>query len=154
MAGPPDQNSITGVSITPENLTALRLLKERLGLSSEEEALTWSLRASLDVVRSVQEAPSGTSVEESLPGYRYLVRRSHPWRKQAALRGRRLLAGQLILSMKANGQTPEAAAETWDLPIEAVREAQAYYDAHQELIHHEAVEDRSRAEDTVTLRSR
>lgn len=76
--------------------------------------------------------------EHSQEGYRYLVARDHPWRRQLYLRGRNLTVGQLVYNMRAEQLLPEQAAERYDLPLEAIREALSYYQSHRELVGSEA----------------
>lgn len=71
-------------------------------------------------------------------GYRYLVARDHPWRRQLYLKGRNLTVGQLVYNMRADQLLPEQAAERYDLPLEAIQEALAYYQSHRELVEAEA----------------
>lgn len=75
-------------------------------------------------------------------GNRYLVARDHSRRRQLYLKGRNLTVGQLIYNMRADQLLPEQAAERYDLPIEAVEEALAYYQSHRESIEAEAEAER------------
>ncbi len=77
-------------------------------------------------------------------GYRYLVARPHPWRRQLCLKGRNMTVGQLVATMKANDLSPEEAAQDMELPLEQVREALAYYDLHRDLVDMELREQASR----------
>jgi uncharacterized protein (DUF433 family) len=76
--------------------------------------------------------------------YQYLTARPHPWKKQLFLKGRNMTVGQLISTMQANDLSLEEAAEDLDLPIEQIREAQAYYQTHQALVDLEAREETAR----------
>jgi uncharacterized protein (DUF433 family) len=76
--------------------------------------------------------------------YQYLTARRHPWKKQLFLKGRNMSVGQLISTMQANNLTVEEAAEDLNLPVEQIREAQAYYQTHQTLIDLEAREEATR----------
>jgi uncharacterized protein (DUF433 family) len=78
--------------------------------------------------------------------YRYLEPRPHPWRRQWSLKGRNMTVGQLVYSMRANGMLddPQAAARTFDLPVEQVREALDYFRRHRALIAQEANEEKRR----------
>src|SRR5947209_3572697 len=71
---------------------------------------------------NAQREPRETPVQE----WRYLARRQHPWRKQLYVKGRNLTARQLVGGIRANGLDEEKAADNYDLPVEAVREALAY----------------------------
>ncbi len=77
-------------------------------------------------------------------GYMYLEVRPHPWRRQLALRGRNIRVGQLVASMRANKLTPEEAADNYNLPLEQVEEALAYYEENSDFIDNELREDKRR----------
>lgn len=82
---------------------------------------------------------------EPEPGeWTYLITRSHPWRRQLYIKGRRLLASTVWGDMIANGMSPQEAAEDRDLPLEAVLEAVKYCEQNRELIALEAQEERQR----------
>ena len=87
-------------------------------------------RLSLLLLETVQEYPQ--------KDYHYLVARDHAWRHQLYLKGRNLTVGQLVSNMRADHLLPEQAAERYDLPVEAIAEALAYYHSHRELIDAEA----------------
>ena len=74
--------------------------------------------------------------------YQYLVTRPEKGRKQAYLKGRNLTVGQLIYTMRANHLSAEEAAADLNLPVEQVREAQAYYQVHRELVEADAEEEK------------
>lgn len=76
--------------------------------------------------------------------WQYLGSRSHAWRKQLYLKGRKLLASTLWQDMISNQMSPEEAAENWDLPLAAIYEAIHYCESHQELIKLEAEEEGDR----------
>lgn len=76
--------------------------------------------------------------------WHYLVARPHPWRSQLCLKGRNMTVGQLVSTVVANRLSPEEASVDLDLPIEAIREALAYYEEHKALIQLEAAEERRR----------
>jgi prevent-host-death family protein len=138
-----------------------------IGTSDEEEierlvlAHSKKLRAVLDAAEARIQATGGVSHDElwrqvdaeyddaleGNPGeddlhYQYLVTRPEKGRKQAYLKGRNMTVGQLIYSMRANGLSAEEAAADLSLPVEQVREAQAYYQVHQELVEADAEEEK------------
>lgn len=76
--------------------------------------------------------------------YRFLVRRSHPWRRQLWLKSRNMTVGQLVATMQAAAMTPEQAADRLDLPVAQVQEALAYYEADRELVDAEFREEKRR----------
>ena len=78
------------------------------------------------------------------PTWRYLEKRPHPWRQQLSFKGRRLRAFSVWMDMLVNEETPEDAAENWNLPLAAVQEAIAYCEAHRALLREEAEEERRR----------
>jgi uncharacterized protein (DUF433 family) len=74
--------------------------------------------------------------------WRHLILRPHPWRRQLSLRDRNMTVGQLVSVVVPNGLTPEQASADLDLPVEAVREALAYYAENHDLIQAEARRER------------
>jgi hypothetical protein len=78
--------------------------------------------------------------------WQYLVTRTHPWRRQLYIKGRKLLASTVWQDMIANKMSPEQAAENWDLPLPAIYEVVHYCESHQELLKLEADEERCRLE--------
>jgi uncharacterized protein (DUF433 family) len=73
--------------------------------------------------------------------YRYLVNRREKGREQPYLRGRNMTVGQLVYSMRANNLTIEEAADDFNLPVEQVLEAQAYFQTHSDLIFREMAKE-------------
>lgn len=73
--------------------------------------------------------------------YRYLVRWPEKGREQPYLRGRNMTVGQLIYTIRANNLTSEEAAEDFNLPVEQVLEAQAYFQTHSDLIFREMAKE-------------
>ena len=53
-----------------------------------------------------------------------------------------MTVGQLIYTMRANGLSAEEAAADLNLPVEQVREAEAYYQVHRELVEADAEEEK------------
>ncbi|HEV3260686.1 MAG TPA: hypothetical protein VG013_27780 [Gemmataceae bacterium] len=76
--------------------------------------------------------------------WQYLAARPHPWRRQLGIKGRNMTVGQLVSTIRANRLSPEQASADLGLPLEAVHEALAYFDANQDLIQAEAAEERRR----------
>ena len=74
--------------------------------------------------------------------WQYLEKRPHLWRKQLYFKGKRLKAFDVWMDMMVNKETPEEAAENWDLSLDAVMEAIEYCQTHQELLNQEAEEER------------
>ncbi len=74
--------------------------------------------------------------------WQYLESRPHSWREQLYIKGRKLTAFTVWSDMMVNGETPNDAAENWDLPLAAVQEAIEYCSTHQELLKREAESER------------
>lgn len=84
--------------------------------------------------------------------WQYLERRSQSWRQQLYFKGRKLTAFAVCMDMMVNGETPQEAADNWDLPLAAVQEAITYCETHHELLKQEAeIERRSLEELGVCL---
>jgi uncharacterized protein (DUF433 family) len=96
-----------------------------------------------DHLPSAFEEPVIPGLEEALaPRWEWLVARPHPWRRQLAIKGTRLLAGRLAASIASNGWSAEHAAEEYDVPLAAVLEAQRYAAENNELVAAEEREER------------
>lgn len=80
--------------------------------------------------------------EREASPWRYLMSRSHPWRRQLYIKGRNMTVGQLVSTVRANKLTPERASADLDLPVEAIEEALAHYEQNKGLIQMEAAEER------------
>jgi uncharacterized protein (DUF433 family) len=77
-------------------------------------------------------------------GYQWLEPK--PYKKhtrQLGIKGRNMIVWNLVSGIVVRGETPEAVAQDYRLPVEAVREALEYYFANQEWIDAE-VEDEAR----------
>src|SRR5947209_4322462 len=81
------------------------------------------------------------SLEEA-SRWKHLIARPHQWRRQLSLRARNMTVGQLVSTIRANKLSPEAASDDLELPLEAIREALAYYEENKALIQREANEER------------
>ena len=79
---------------------------------------------------------NGLPVELETPAepWKHLVIRKHPWRKQLYIKGRNMTVRHLVGWVRAHGFPEEVAAENHHLPVEAIREALAYFDANPEVI--------------------
>jgi len=113
----------------------LQELKEEVGKLSVSDRLAL-------VSTIIQSLQNTTEVEN----WQYLVARSHPWRRQLYIKGRKLLASTVWQDMIANEMSPEQAAENWDLPLSAIYEVIHYCESHHELLKMEAEEERYRLE--------
>lgn len=149
------------LDLTPVEVSLLELLQARLAVRSRADMLQQAVGAFLWIV---EEALSGRRIvsvdaptlndvarfkELSLPAiapaafthYEYLAKRPGSGRVQPYLKGRNMTVGQLVYKMRANGLSPEEAAEDMDLPLLQVREAVAYYQVHRDEVDGEAAEE-------------
>jgi hypothetical protein len=110
----------------------------------KEQALQLATSDRLELISTIIQSLQGNPQVEN---WQFLVYRSHPWRKQLSLKGRKLLASTLWQDMIANHMTPEQAADNWDLPLAAVHEAIHYCETHQDLLRLEAEEERYRLQE-------
>lgn len=92
-----------------------------------------------DLIQSLQ-------TDSQTEDWKYLVTRPHPWRRQLYIKGRKLLVSTVWQDMIANKMSAEQAAENWDLPLAAIREAINYCENNRELLKLEADEERYRLE--------
>ena len=76
--------------------------------------------------------------------WQYLAKRNHPWRKQLYVKGQKLLASTVWQDMITNGMSVEAAADNWDLPLDAIDEIIRYCESNQDLLKLEADEEHYR----------
>lgn len=91
-------------------------------------------------------------VDEALANDRWtwLIEQPHPWRRQLWIKGRRMRAAQMVGHMNGNGWSAEVTARQFDLPVDAVLEAQRYVDGNRELIEAETIEERRIAQRMAT----
>lgn len=85
------------------------------------------------------------------PTWTWLVERDHPWRRQLWIKGRRMTAGDLARTVEIEGWPVERAADEYDLPVEAVEEAQRYLAANRDLVVAEEQENRLAAESSTEV---
>ena len=83
--------------------------------------------------------------------WQFLEKRTHPWRQQLYIKGKRIKASVIYSDMIVNEETPEEAAENWDLPLAAIEEVIKYCQTHQELLKQEAEEERRIVLEGVTV---
>jgi uncharacterized protein (DUF433 family) len=150
------------VDLSAAEVRLLDLLQARLSVRSRADLLQQAYGSFLWMVDEMLAGRKVVSVEAealarlerfkelSVPAvqpiifehYRYLVAKPDKWRKQLYLKGRNMTVGQLVYSMRANNLSAEEAAADMDLPVEQVREAQAYYEINRDLIEREADEEK------------
>ena len=70
------------------------------------------------------------------------MHRDHPWRRQLWIKGRNIAAGDLARTAAIEGWTADETAREFDLPVDAVLEAQRYAEIARDLIAAEEAEDR------------
>ncbi len=155
------QTKRANFEVTTEQEARLTAVREALQASSLKDAV---LRMSNVMLVLARELASGkhlyvgdraeTAERLVLPeleavegGWRWLVARPHPWRRQLWVKGRKLLAAQVCSDMQANQLTREQAAKDWDLPLEALDECVRYCEENGPLIALEADEERRRLSD-------
>jgi uncharacterized protein (DUF433 family) len=110
----------------------------------KEQVLHLPMSDRLELMRAIVQSIEATPHQEK---WQFLVSRSHPWRKQLYIKGRKLLVSTLWQDMIANQMTIDQAAENWDLPLAAVHEAIQYCETHQDLLKLEAEEEYCRLQD-------
>jgi uncharacterized protein (DUF433 family) len=106
------------------------------------QALQLSTHERLELMSAIVNSLQNTDI--SSENWQYLVQRPHPWRKQLAIKGRKLLAATVWRDLVANNMTPEEAAENWDLSTAAIQEVIHYCETHQNLLKLEAEEEQQR----------
>jgi len=74
--------------------------------------------------------------------WQYLEQRPHKWRKQLYFKGKRLRPYVVWIGMQTENLTISEAADNWDLPIDAIKEAIAYCESETNLLNKEAKEEK------------
>ncbi len=120
----------------PDQITAEQIAKAR---KRYDDAATTSFD---ELVRvhgyRAEDAPKELPVD----GWRYLVARRHPWRRQLFVKGRNMTVRQLIGTVKVENWNDQQAAQALDLTKDAIREARRYAEMNQELLAAEAEYER------------
>lgn len=155
------------VDLPLETETATRVLADRFfrGVTTDVirvslSLLAWTIDARSHGKRVVAvtrdqlparfEEPVLPGVEEQLPTeWEWLVQRPHAWRRQLWVKGRRLAAGDLARTIEIEDWAPERAATEFDLPLEAILEAQRYLAANRDLVLAEERENALAAEQAI-----
>ena len=107
----------------------------------KEQSYKLSTNDRLDlIIALIQSLQSSVEIVD----WQYLVKRSHPWRRQLYIEGRKLLASTIWQDILSNQMSNEEAAENWDLPLDAIYEVIRYCESHQELLKLEADEEQYR----------
>ena len=112
--------------------TSLSLLAWVIGAKDEGKRVIAVRR---DRLPDQFEEPVLPGIEEQLLNDTiWLVQRPHAWRRQPWIKGRRLTAGDLARTIEIEDWTPERAAAEFDLPVDAIFEAQRYLAANRDLV--------------------
>jgi hypothetical protein len=104
----------------------------------KEQAYKLSKSNRLALIGALVQSLQNTAEIED---WQYLVTRTHPWRRQLYIKGRKLLVSIIWQDMIANKMSAEQAAENWDLPLPAIYEVARYCESYQELLKLEADEE-------------
>lgn len=146
-------------NITPEQEAELTWLREAIDAPTTKDTILRAVRVFATLAREAQHGrrlflrdANGGFAELLIPElepieketWNYLVARPHPWRRQLYVKGRRLRAFDVWMDMLTNKETPEQAAENWELPMEAIAEIVRYCESHRDLLVMEADEERQR----------
>jgi len=99
-----------------------------------------------DMLPQRYEEPVIAGLESLGQRWTWLVSRDHPWRRQLWIKGRNMAAGDLARTATLEGWTAEEAARQFDVPVEAVIEAQRYAESARDLIAAEEAENRMTAQ--------
>lgn len=147
----PQRRRRLSVDLPADTETSVRSLADRYfhGVASDAiraalSLLTWTVderdRGRRIVAVSGEDLPTRYAEpvlpELTGPGddWTWLARRPHPWRRQPFIKGTRLLAGDLARTIEVEGWTVDRAAREYDVPAEAILEAQAYLAGHRDLV--------------------
>jgi uncharacterized protein (DUF433 family) len=104
----------------------------------KEQSYKLSTNDRLDlIIALIQSLQSSVEIAD----WQYLEKRSHPWRRQLYIKGRKLLASTIWQDKLSNQMSYEEATENWDLPLDAIYEVIRYCESHQELLKLEADEE-------------
>ena len=150
------------VDLSAAEASLLEVLQRRLAVRSRADLLQQAYGTFLWVLDEMLAGRHIVSIEKegldqldkykelSIPAvepllfehYQYLAARPQTGRNQLYLKGRNMTVGQLVYKMRANDLSTEQAAADMNLPVLQVREAQAYYQTHRELIEAEMEEEK------------
>lgn len=156
-----DVSEAMGVSV---KRTADRFFRGAISdaVAAALSAFTWMLdqrRQGRKVIAVEPDAVPERYTEALLPGveealaserWTWLIERPDPWRRQLWIKGRRMRAAQLVGHMNGNRWSAEETARQFDLPVDAVLEAQRYVEADRALIDAETIEEQRIARGIAT----
>jgi uncharacterized protein (DUF433 family) len=152
---------VPNLTLSSEQIAQLNWLRMAIGAENTKEAILRSISVMVTLKQNLKSGSqlfihnSDGQIRLLIPelepnpteNWQYLVERSHPWRRQLYIKGRKLLASTVWRDAIANEMSPEEAAENWDLPLAAIQEVMQYCERHQELLQLEAEEERYRLEE-------
>jgi len=143
--------------VTPEQESNIDCLQTFLNATTRKDTLLMAIDIALQVVKELRNGKTlflGNDTTDKTTkllllginsptsgNWKYLVEHSHPWKKQLYVKGRKLAAASVWISMTVNKLTPEEAAENWELPIEAIHEIVRYCENNKKLLEMEANEE-------------
>ncbi len=157
------------VDLPVDTEVATRAIADRYFSGVATDAIRSSLSLLAWVIQAKQEGKRVVAIrrermpdqfeEAILPGLEeqlahdatWLVERPHPWRRQPWIKGRRLAAGDLARAIEIEGWSPERAANEYDIPVEAILEAQRYLASNRELVIAEEAENAIAAQQAAPL---
>jgi len=169
MSAEPPRRRRLSVDLPPETELSTRSIADRYfrGVTTDTvratlSPLAWTIDAKRSGKRVIAvdalgapaqfEEPVLPGLEEQLaPSTAWLVERPHPWRRQPWIKGRRLTAGDLARTIEIESWTPEEAAAQYELPVDAILEAQHYLSENRELVLAEERENAFAARDAAAL---
>lgn len=143
--------------VTPDIEADVEYLQTIMNAESKKDVYIWSVRMAAFLAAEAQRGnqfyinkPSQTEyrrmplpwIERPNPEWRFLVARPHQWRRELFVKGTRIPASTVWIGMLTNKFSLEEAANSWDIPIDAVREAVKYCEENRDLLRMEAAEER------------
>ena len=149
--------------VSPEQQAAIENLQQLVDAPSKKDAMLLAINLALHVASEVKKGNHLFIGDASMSKLKrivmlgieqpdrlkwtFLVERSHPWKKQLFVKGRKLPASSVWSGMIANNMTLEEAADNWELPVEAISEILAYCEENRPLLEMEANEELRRLEE-------
>lgn len=100
------------------------LLAKQQGISLNQFFL-WSIAEKVTALKASQDDPQHPYIT---------YRKGSSGIPTPIIKGTGIRVQTFVIAHHVHGETPEALAENYDLPVEAVLDALAYYEAHREVI--------------------
>jgi hypothetical protein len=149
--------------VSPQQLAEIEALQELLEAPSKKDAILLAIHLSLHLASEVRNGnhlfigdSAGRELRKlvmlgiekpTINKWTYLVAQSHSWKKQLFVKGRKLAASAVWTALVANDLTVNEAADSWELPVEAIAEIIEYCEANKALLEMEAAEELRRLEE-------